>query len=75
MELVGKIYQKINSSSGYILGSDDKLYLYFRHDFLEDFDDKIGEAVLFKPIDSKILRATYISKYYGDDLVNIYENS
>ena len=74
MELVGKIYQKINSSSGYILGSDDKLYLYFSYDFLEDFDDKIGEAVLFKPIDSKILRATYISKYYGDDLVNVYEN-
>ena len=41
MELVGKIYQKINSSSGYILGSDDKLYLYFSYDFLEDFDDKI----------------------------------
>ena len=75
MELIGKIYQKINSSSGYILGSDDKLYLYFSYDFLEDFDDKIGEAVLFKPIDSKILRATYISKYYGDDLVNSYENS
>lgn len=74
MELVGKIYQKINSSSGYILGSDDKLYLYFSYDFLEDFDDKIGEVVLFKPVDSKILRATYISKYYGDDLVNVYEN-
>ena len=74
MELVGKIYQKINSSSGYILGSDDKLYLYYSYDFLEDFDDKIGEVVLFKPVDSKILRATYISKYYGDDLVNVYEN-
>ena len=74
MELVGKIYQKINSSSGYILGSDDKLYLYFSYDFLEDFDDKIGEVVLFKPVDSKILRATYISKYYGDDLVNVCEN-
>ncbi len=67
MELVGKIYQKINSSSGYILGSDDKLYLYFSYDFLEDFDDKIGEVVLFKSVDSKILRATYISKYYGEN--------
>ncbi len=67
MELVGKIYQKINNSSGYILGSDGKLYLYFCYDFLEDFDDKIGEVVLFKPVDSKILRATYISKYYGDN--------
>ena len=75
MELVGKIYQKINSSSGYILGSDDKLYLYFSYDFLEDFDDKVGEVVLFKPVDSKILRANYISKYYGDDLVNVYEKT
>lgn len=67
MELIGKIYQKINSSSGYILGSDGKLYLYFSYDFLEEFEDKIGETVVFKPEFSNILRATYISKYYEED--------
>ena len=63
MELMGKIYQKINDNSGYILGSDDKLYLYFISDFLSDLDNEIGEVVLFKPEGEKVLRATYISKY------------
>ncbi len=63
MELMGKIYQKINDSSGYIMGEDEQLYLYFSYDFLEEFEASIGQIVLFRPEQGKILRATYISKF------------
>lgn len=63
MELMGKIYQKINDTSGYIIGEDEQLYLYFSYDFLEEFEDSIGQIVLFRPEQGKILRATYISKF------------
>ena len=43
MELVGKIYQKINSSSGYILGSDGKLYLYL--EFFERIWSVVGGSL------------------------------
>ncbi len=63
MELIGKIYQKINNSSGYILGEDGNLYLYFCYDFLEEIENEIGQMVFFKKENGKILRATYISKF------------
>ncbi|HIR48764.1 MAG TPA: hypothetical protein IAB35_02175 [Candidatus Faecimonas gallistercoris] len=71
MELIGKIQKKINDSSGYILGQDNKLYLYFCYDFLEDFADEIGQKVFFRAEGGKILRATYISKFTSDDLQDI----
>ncbi len=68
MEMIGTIQKRINNSSGYILGEDGKLYLYFLYDFLDNEDYPLGTKVLFKnEEENKILRATYISKYHGED--------
>ena len=67
----GKISEKINNNFGYIMGENEKLYLFSTNDILDDTKITIGEKVSFKPLFDKILKATYIYRLEeGDNTEN-----
>jgi len=60
--MIGKIYEKIDNSFGYIIDEKGNLYLFSFNDILDDTKIEVGTKVYFKPINDKILRASFISK-------------
>lgn len=72
-EVKGEIIELFDSISGIIKGEDQKEYYYSKIDFLDEFEPKIGQKVIFKKerYDTNketIYKATYISK---DEETNI----
>lgn len=49
-ELTGYIIELIDKDSGYILGEDNIKYFFLYIDRLEEFNLKIYQKVIFKPI-------------------------
>ena len=72
-EVKGEIIELFDSINGIIKGEDQKEYYYSKIDFLDDFEPKIGQKVIFKKEQydtntEPIYKATYISK---DEETNI----
>lgn len=60
--MIGKIYEKIDDNFGYIIDENGNLYLFNTNDILDDTKIIVGTEVYFKPIEDRILMASYISK-------------
>lgn len=59
-ELKGEVVE-LNLDFAYIMGENNKLYLFFKSDILEDEVWNLGQKVLFKPELKGVFRATYVS--------------
>lgn len=62
-KMIGIIYKKIDDNNGYIIAEDSNLYLFNDFDIIDDTKIEEGIKVVFKPLNGKVLKATYISKY------------
>lgn len=59
-EIKGEVVE-LNLDYAYIMGENNKLYLFFKSDILEDEVWNLGKKVIFKPELKGVFRATYIS--------------